>query len=525
MQPYDSCRLLAINLYSLVEHPFTNEAKIDWEKLYEISYEQLWLGDNLIDLEIEHIDRILEKIKNDPEPDDIKQVEFNLWNKIREEAVSGRRIGAGITALADMIAALNLKYDSDEALAIIKAVMELKMQAELDATIDLAILRGTFKGYSNEIEFDSNGLGNNKFYFTLASEFPEQFERMANFGRRNVSWSTIAPTGSVSILTQTSSGCEPVFMPYYMRRKKINPDEPNVRVDFTDQNGDKWMEFAVLHPKFEEFIKLNYAEDTYHFIDFDKDLLEHIFKNSPYYGATANDINWKKRVEIQSILQRYTTNAISSTLNLPNNTSIDEVKDIYMSSWELGLKGQTIYRDGSRTGVLVSTKPQFEYKDAPKRPKTLPCDVHNVVFQGKNYHVFIGLFDGKPYEVFARQDDLKLDREEGQLTKIKKGVYQFNSESFNVENIITNMTDEQETITRLISSSLRHGADIKFIVEQLQKTEGSLTSFSKVVARILKKYIPEGASSTLTCQQCGSKNVIFEEGCSKCKECGNSKCG
>lgn len=530
MQPYDSCRLIAINLFSVVKNPFTANAEIDWDKLYEISYEQLWLGDNLVDLEIEHVDRILEKIQNDPEPDSIKKVEFDLWNKIREQAKSGRRIGAGITALGDMIAALNLKYNDKEALDITEKVMKTKMCAELDATIDLAIARGTFEGYSNEIEYDRNGFGNNKFYFDLISEFPEQSERMARNGRRNVSWSTIAPTGSVSILTQTTSGCEPLFMPYYMRRKKINPNEPNVRVDFVDQNGDSWTEFAVIHPKFDEWVRINYAEDTWHFMNSDEKLLKHLYEQSPYYGSTANDIDWKQRIAIQSILQKYTTNAISSTLNLPETITTDEVSDIYMTSWENGLKGQTIYREGSRTGVLIANKNNesaFEYRDAPKRPKTLICDPYNAVSDGQNYHIFVGLLDNKPYEVFARRDDMRLDRDEpsGTLTKTSKGAYKFESNNLIFENVLANMTHEQEIMTRLISTALRHGADIKFIVEQLSKTEGSLTSFGKVIARILKKYIPDGSKSTITCQNCGSSNVVFEEGCNKCLDCGSSKCG
>lgn len=315
-----------------------------------------------------------------------------------------------------------------------------------------------------------------------------------------------------------------------MRRKKINPNESNARVDFKDQNGDCWTEFAVIHPKFDDWVRLNYAEDTWHFMDHDEKLLKYLYECSPYYGATANDINWKRRVEIQSILQKYTTNAISSTLNLPETITTDEVSDIYMLSWENGLKGQTIYREGSRTGVLVANKNNesaFEYRDAPKRPKTLMCDPYNAISDGQNYHIFVGLLDNKPYEVFARRDDMKLDRDEstGTLTKTSRGAYKFESDRLVFENVLANMTHEQEIMTRLISTALRHGADIKFIVEQLSKTEGNLTSFGKVIARILKKYIPDGAKSTITCHDCGSSNVIFEEGCNKCLDCGSSKCG
>jgi len=527
-----------MNLYSFVLEPFCANARIDWQKLYEVAYEQLVLGDNLVDLEVEHVDRIIDKIKKDPEPETIKQTELELWTKVRSEALAGRRVGAGITALADMIAALGLKYDSEEALLVIDQVMKTKMQAELDATIDMAIKRGCFKDFDSVKEFGEYETEygktiddpKNSFYNNILINFPEECSKMYQYGRRNVNWSTIAPAGSVSILTQTSSGCEPVFMPYYMRRKKVNPNDKNVRVDFVDQNGDCWTEFPVVHPKFKYWIEdvricPNFAEEL------SNEALLDYFKESPYYGSTANDIDWKRRVQIQSILQQYTTNAISSTLNLPSTITVNEVKDIYMMSWEHGLKGQTIYRDGCRTGVLVAdnknNESAFEYRDAPKRPKVLQCDPYNVVSGGENYHVFVGLFDGKPYEVFARRDDMKLDRDEprGLLIKAAKGAYKFESERLTFENVVANMTDSQEAMTRLISTALRHGADIKFIVEQLSKTEGNLTSFSKVIARILKKYIPEGAQSTTTCHDCGGHNVIFEEGCMSCKDCGSSKCG
>lgn len=543
LQPYDSCRLILMNLYSFVIEPYRAYARIDWDKLYEVSYEQLRLGDNLIDLEIEHIDRIISKIQSDPEPESIKQTELELWQKCREQALSGRRIGAGITALADMLAALGLKYDSEPALAMVEEVMKTKMRAELDATIDLAIMRGIFKGFDANTEYGEyeteQGVTmddpKNTFYATLANNFPNEVDRMYQYGRRNVNWSTIAPAGSVSILTATSSGCEPVFMPYYMRRKKINPSDKNSRVDFVDQNGDKWQEFAVVHPKFKDWLLIQ-IENKVSFPEMyvnqlmTKEELHKWFEKSPYYGSTANDIDWKQRIAIQYILQQYTTNAISSTLNLPESITTDDVSDIYMTSWETGLKGQTIYREGSRTGVLIANKDNesaFEYRDAPKRPKVLKCDPYNTVSDGQNYHVFVGLLNDKPYEVFARRDDMRLDRDEptGTLTKMSKGAYKFESSQLTFHNVLANMTDNQEIMTRLISTALRHGADIKFIVEQLSKTEGSLTSFSKVIARILKKYIPDGSKSTITCHDCGGSNVIFEEGCNKCLDCGSSKCG
>ena len=535
----DSCRLMAVNLFSFVENPFTEEAKLDFSNIYKVFYEALRLGDNLVDLEAEYIDRIIEKIKSDPESNEIKQQELNLWIKSKEKCLAGRRVGLGITALGDMLAALNFKYDSDEGLKVIEAVMHTKMEAELDCTIDLAILRGHFDGWDTNLEFEHWQSGGdyhtpqNEFYKMLLDEFPKQCSRMWEYGRRNINWSTVAPTGSVSILTQTSSGVEPLFMPYYMRRKKINPNEVGVRVDFTDQNGDKWQEFAVLHPKFKDWM-MSWDISTYvgmkNFEDLNQNDLKTLFEVSPWYQSTANDIDWKKRVEIQAILQKYTTNAISSTINLPSTVTYEEVSNIYMYGWKAGLKGQTVYVDGSRSGVLVSTdtKPQnnsFEYKDALKRPKELDGEMFITVANGQKYKVIVGSIDGKPYEVFASlyvEEDGKPRK--GKIIKEKKNLYNFYS-SGEVLYVTADMTDEEAIITRLASMSLRHGANIKFIVEQLNKSNGNITSFGKAVARILKKYIPEGESSTLKCEDCGSTNVVFEEGCSKCKDCGSSKCG
>jgi ribonucleoside-diphosphate reductase alpha chain len=538
----DSCRLMAVNLFSFVLNPFTEEAKLDFSNIYKVFYEALRLGDNLVDLEAEYIDRIIEKIKSDPESNEIKQQELNLWIKSKEKCLAGRRVGLGITALGDMLAALNFKYDSDEALRIIKAVMQTKMEAELDCTIDLAILRGHFEGWNPDYEFqvagdDMNGYvmvgGNNQFYEMLSTDFQIQSKKMYNYGRRNINWSTVAPTGSVSILTQTSSGVEPLFMPYYMRRKKINPNEVGVRVDFTDQNGDKWQEFAVLHPKFKDWM-MSWDISTYvgmkNFEDLNQNDLKTLFEVSPWYQSTANDIDWKKRVEIQAILQKYTTNAISSTINLPSTVTYEEVSNIYMYGWKAGLKGQTVYVDGSRSGVLVSTdtKPQnssFEYKDAIKRPKELDGEMFITVANGQKYKVIIGSIDSKPYEVFASlyvEEDGKPRK--GKIIKEKKNLYNFYS-SGEVLYVTADMTDEEAIITRLASMSLRHGANIKFLVEQLNKSNGNITSFGKAVARILKKYIPEDAISKDKCTECGEESMVYEEGCKKCNSCGASYCG
>jgi ribonucleoside-diphosphate reductase alpha chain len=536
---YDTCRLILLNLFSFVDNPFTSEAKLNGELLYKYAYEQMRLGDDLVDLEIEYINRIIEKIKADPEPIEEKQIDLDLWKNVSKIAKEGRRVGCGITALADMIAALNLKYDSKEALDIVEKVMSIKMKAELDCTSDLAILRGTFIGWDSKLEW--NGFeGNNDFYKFISHKFPIQFNKMMNQGRRNINWSTIAPAGTVSLMTQSTSGCEPLFSPYYFRRKKINPNEKNAKIDFVDQNGDSWTEFPVLHPKFKDWIETT-ADFTEQFNaglitkveDFNKATLQSLFEQSPWYKSTANDIDWTKRVEMQSILQKYTTSAISTTLNLPQNITKEEVSEIYLQSWKKGLKGQTIYRDGSRSGVLIteSTKDKqtFEQKDAPKRPGELPCEIHYPTIKNIKYTVIVGLLDSKPYEVFAIPYEVAKGYKNGFLSKTKSGVYNLIASLDEKSTIHTNLTgdmsDTEAALTRLISTSLRHGAEIKFIVEQLNKTHGDLFSFSKIIARVLKKYIPEGAKSTVKCQDCGSENVIFQEGCQTCQSCGSSKCG
>lgn len=529
LNPNDSCRLMALNLFSFVDEPFTKNAKINTEKLYSISYEHCRLGDDLIDLELEYIERIINKIKSDPEPDNIKQPELDLWIQSYNNTKAGRRIGLGITALADMLAALNLKYDSDEALRVIDKVMSIKMEAELDCTIDLSILRGSFEGFESNDEFVGDGeAGMNSFYQFIVNKYPEQAKLMSMYGRRNISWSTIAPTGSVSILTQSSSGCEPLFMPYYMRRKKINPSEVGVRIDFVDEVGDSWQEFAVLHPKFKDWCVNKYGSELF-VSEMSKQALKLAFETSPWYGSTANDINWIRRVEIQSILQKYTTNAISSTINLPSTVTEDEVSAIYMQGWKIGLKGQTVYVDGSRSGVLVSTEKketsQFEYRDAPKRPKNVPCETHLVTKTGVEYLVAIGLFDGKPYEIFAFKNQWDIPKvSHGEIIKVKKNHYNLTIQNdVKIENITNvDMSPEEEDLTRMVSMSLRHGADIAFVVEQLNKTK-NIASFSKAMARVLKKYIPEGKTTNGSCPEC-SGTLVYEEGCKKCISCGFSAC-
>ena len=536
MGPYDACRLIAVNYLSFIKNPFTKDAEFDKDKFYEVIYEAMRLSDDLIDLEIKHINRIIKKILSDPESKEVKRRELELWENVYKTAKASRRTGLGFTALGDMIAAMGYKYDSEEALLFIEQIEYLKMEASLDCTIDLAITRGTFEGWSKEKEFTNHPdiIGMNDFYDFVLINFPTQAKRMMEYGRRNVSWSTVAPTGTVSILTQTTSGIEPVFKAFYTRRKKITNDSE--RVDFVDELGDKWTEFPILHPKFKDWIstKTDYTEQVEAGIitsveELNKATLQSLFKQSPWYGSEADDIDWTKRVELQGIVQKYTTHSISSTINLPSTVSVEEVSNIYLEAWKQGLKGITVYRDGSRDGVLVSeTKPnisteEFNYVDAIKRPKELDAESHITRVGGVPHYVIVGLMNDKPYEVFIETEDV-IPQGKGKLTKLGRGRYKFTQNGY--ERIITaSMSDEQAAITRLVSAMLRHRGDIKFIVEQLNKTDGDLFSFTKGVARILKKYIPDGTKSTVTCQDCGSNDVIFEEGCNKCRSCGSSKCG
>ena len=551
MQPYDACRLMAINLYSFVNNKFKHNAFIDYKKLYQIAYEQQRLADDIVDLELEKISIILDKIKNDPESNASKTVELNLWNNIYKVASSGRRTGCGFTGLGDMVAAMGVDYDSEEGMVIIDKVMKTKMEGELDCTIDLAILRGPFVGWDKNIEFEASEkpillLGKNDFYSFIADKFPEQALRMYEHGRRNVSWSTVAPTGSVSILTQTTSGLEPVFSIYpYLRRKKLNPQDVGVRVDFTDENGDQWQEFSVTHKGLMDFIRANELSlpiiTLYDKTGKTKKEEETLVKlvvqfisdvDTPYTNSTANHINWLNRVTIQGIIQKYTTHSISSTINLPEDVTKEEVSEIYIKSWELNLKGVTIYRDGCRTGVLITKKEEESegiiYNDSPKRPQTLDCDIFHPKVKGQVYTVIVGLLDGKPYEVFALDYEVAKGFSKARTIKVKSGLYSLIDENDEAiyEDIGQGMDEVEEMLTRTTSGVLRHGMHPKFAVDMLSNGTGDITSFTKVMARTLKRYIKDGEKSVKKCGNCGKEDaLIYEEGCQKCKYCGDSKCG
>jgi ribonucleoside-diphosphate reductase alpha chain len=543
MQEYDACRLILLNLFSFVDDPYTPHATINYDLLYERAYEMQKLADDLVDLELEHIDRIISKINSDPESDDVKYRELKLWEKIKKVAANGRRTGSGITALGDMLAALNVPYDSEEAMEIIDNVMRTKFQAELNATIELAKKSVPFEGWNANQEFEFTLLpdgtinlikGKNDFYQFMVENFKDEVIEMIKYGRRNVSWSTVAPAGSVSICTQTTSGIEPLFMMYYTRRKKINPSE-NIRIDFVDQNGDSWQEFPVFHKKIFDWAETK-GIDKNTLTSMPKDKLDEILKTSPWYNSTANDIDWINRVKIQAIIQKYTTHSISSTLNLPNDVTVDKCKEIYLKSWKYGLKGVTIYRDGCRTGVLIDSSKNnqetpFEYNDALKRPSDLPCNVHRLTALGEKWVVFIGMIDNKPFELFAVLSSeisgtIPLSCDEGFISKQKKGCYKFTCG----ENVISNISDymrndDERADTRMYSLMLRHGIHPKYIIEQIEKSAGIITSFNKAIARTLKKYLTVEELKSQKCSSCGSSNMVLEEGCSKCLDCGESKCG
>lgn len=542
----DSCRLMVLNLFSFVDNPFTKNAKIDYKKLYEVAYEHCRLGDGLVDLELEYIERIIDKIKLDPEPEEVKQGELNLWLKSHANTKAGRRIGLGITALADMLAAVGISYDSKDGLSTVEKVMRTKMEAELDCSIDLSILRGAFDGWDAKKEFQTyNSVpygGANKFYQFILDEFPEQAARMVKYGRRNVSLSTIAPAGSTSLLTQTSSGCEPLFMPFYTRRKKINPSDKSARVDFVDEIGDSWEEFAVLHPKFREWIEINFID----VIDdaptdvskLTKERLQELFEESPWFNSTANDIDWIKRVEIQSILQKYTTNAISSTINLPSTVTEEQVSEIYMHGWKTGLKGQTVYVDGSRSGVMISEKKEelvkFHENHAPKRPKKLLAKVVKFNNNYEKWVAFVGLMDGKPYEIFTGKLEnvsIPTNVEEGEIIKVNEdGVkrYDFIHKEGVVKSISNVFSADYWNYGKLISGMLRHGMPLNFVVATIQELnwgEEHINTWKNGIARALKKFIKDGVVEGAKCSDCNSTNIVFEEGCMSCKDCGSSKCG
>jgi ribonucleoside-diphosphate reductase alpha chain len=525
MQGGDSCRLMALNLVNFVENPFNNSATFSFKKFYEITYEAQRLMDDLVDLELESIEKILNKIKTDPEPDNIKQVETETWKLLYDAGKKGRRTGLGFTALADTLAALNIKFDSQEAQHIVEQIMKTKCEAEFDASIDMAIERGKFKDFDKDIENKS------LFVKMLKKELPRVYERMMKYGRRNISISTVAPTGTLSILAQTSSGIEPVFMLSYKRRKKINPSDKNNKIDFVDAMGDAWQEFDVYHHGLKKWMDITGETDM---------------NLSPYAGATAPEIDWHKRVALQSVVQKYTTHSISSTINLPNDVSEQQVGDIYLNAWKQGLKGITVYREGSRSGVLVSSDNKNEPKVMdtvpPKRPAILEAEVVRFMNSKEKWIAVIGLLNNRPYEIFTGKAEESFIIPEwvkkGWVIKNKNGNgngrYDFqymDSEGYKttIEGLSRSFNPEYWNYAKLISGVLRHGmpmVHVTDLIENLNLDSDHINTWKNGVERALKKYIPKGTEAKdKTCPACGdTEGLIYEEGCLKCKSCGHSKC-
>jgi ribonucleoside-diphosphate reductase alpha chain len=526
MQGGDSCRLIAVNLFSFVENPFTSKSKFNYKKFYETTYEAQRLMDDLVDLELEAIDRILAKVNGDTEPDFIKDVELRTWKLLQDAGKKGRRTGLGFTALADAMAGLGHKFDSTEAIAEVEKIMKSKCEAEFDSSIDMAIERGKFEAFDSTIENQS------EFVQMMKKNMPALYNRMMKHGRRNISISTVAPTGTLSILTQTSSGIEPVFMLTYTRRRKVNPHDKNGRVDFTDKMGDSWQEFIVYHSKLKQWMDNTGETDI---------------TKSPYAGSTAPEIDWEKRVQLQAVVQKYTTHSISSTINLANNVPVDQVGNIYLEAWKKGLKGITVYRDGSRSGVLISTEEKksdaiIETKP-PKRPKTLDAEIIRFMNHNEKWIAVVGILNGRPYEVFTGKAEESLfippQIEKGWVIKNhsadgkKRYDFQFQDKEgykVTIEGLSRSFNKEYWNYAKLISGVLRHGMPIPHVVnliENLHFTSESINSWKTGVERALKKFIPDGTLAVdRKCSSCGDPDgLIYEEGCLKCKSCGHSKCG
>lgn len=522
MGPFDSCRLIHINLSSYIIDPFTDKAHIDEELLYMHSYEAMRLADDLVDLEIEAVDRIINTVKNDTD-----NTEFKLWSRIKETATQGRRAGLGFTGLADAIAMLGLKYDSDEGIQKVEQLMKIMFKGQLDSNIDMAVERGAFPAWWHFRVNNTAVKENNPWFRFLKINFPNEADRMSHLGRRNISWSTVAPTGTVSIMAGTSSGIEPVFMPFYQRKRKCM--DAKDRVDYVDKVGEKYTLFTVVHPNLKKWAvtTLNYSEEEVN--DWSVGVWHEVWKESPYYGSTAPEIDWRQRVKLQGVVQKYITHSISSTVNLAKETTEEEIADIYIESWKQGLKGITIYRDGCREGVLTKVEKPTTITDrqAPKRPKELEADYYQVKVKKEQFIVLVGLLEGKPYEIFAFRplNPVNIPAHNGIITKVSKMHYSFNSEYINISNLeLANTNIEENAATLYSSMLLRHGVSIEYIIKTAKKVNDNISSFSSAMCRILAKYISNEEIKGEVCPDCGSV-LIRENGCVHCSSCGWSRCG
>jgi len=537
--PYDSCRLVAINLYSYVENPFTKESSFDFNLFKKHARMAQRIMDDVVDLELEQIEKILRKIKTDPEPEETKRTEYNLWLKIREKCIQGRRTGLGITAEGDMLAALGMTYGTDAALKFSENLHKTLAIEAYRSSVQMAKERGSFK------IFDAEKEKKNPFILRLKNEDEQLYKDMMKHGRRNIALLTIAPTGTTSLMTQTTSGIEPVFMISYKRRRKVNPNDKSVRVDFVDDLGDTWEEYRVFHHKFITWLEVN-GYNPKEVERMNEEDLEKIVKKSPYYKATANDVDWVNKVKMQGAVQKWVDHSISVTVNVPNHVTEDLVGEIYVTGWKSGCKGVTVYREGSRSGVLISDTPKKEEVDftetrAPKRPKVLEADVVRFMNNHEKWIAVIGLYKGKPYEVFTGKAEEAFSLPnyvaKGWVIKNKNGEsksrYDFQYEDkdgfkITIGGLSRSFNEEYWNYAKLISGVLRHGMPAQYaveVVENLTLHEESLNNWKNGVVRALKKYIPEGTQPTdKTCPQCGEQTLMYEEGCLTCKSCGHSKC-
>ena len=539
--PYDSCRLLAINLYSYVENPFTPEARFNFELFKEHAMLAQRIMDDIIDLEMEKIDMILDKVNSDPEPDYIKQTERDLWNKIKDKTIKGRRTGVGITAEGDMIAAMNLRYGTEEATSFSEEVHKTLALACYRSSVTMAKERGKFEVY------DAAREANNPFMMRIKEADPELYNDMTQFGRRNIACLTIAPTGTTSMMTQTTSGIEPVFLPVYKRRRKVNPNDAKARVDLVDEVGDSFEEYIVFHHKFVTWMEANGLDTAKNYT---QEEIDELVAKSPYYKATSNDVDWLQKVHMQGRIQKWVDHSISVTINLPSDVSEDLVNELYIEAWKSGCKGCTVYRDGSRTGVLVSTKKEEKpapcncYPEiTPKRPQELDCEVIRFQNNKEKWIAFVGIHNGRPYEIFTGladdEDGLMLPKSVNKGKIIRNFHEETNTKTYDfqfinkygykttIEGLSHKFNPEFWNYAKLISGVLRYGMPIDQVVKlvgSLQLNNDSINNWKMGVERALKKFIPDGADTGQKCPHCG-ETLTFTEGCMKCNNCGYSKCG
>ncbi len=543
---YDSCRLLAINLFSYVVNPFTADAYFDFELFKKHVAIAQRMMDDIIDLELEKIDTIIEKIDEDPEDAEVKRIERNLWIEIRKKADEGRRTGVGITAEGDMLAALGIRYGSKEGNEFSVNLHKTLALAAYRSSVEMAKERGAFA------IFDAKREVKNPFVLRIKENDPQLFNDMQEYGRRNIALLTIAPTGSTSILSQTTSGIEPVFLPVYKRRRKVNPNDKDVRIDFVDEVGDSWEEYVVFHHKFKMWMEVNGIDTNK---NYSQEEINTLIEKSPYYKATSNDVDYISKVEMQGAIQKWVDHSISVTINAPNDVTEELVGQLYMKAWEVGCKGVTVYRDGSRSGVLISNDKKEEKKKTEntnedevsfptKRPHALACDIVRFQNNKEKWIAFIGKIDDRPYEIFTGladdEDGILLPRwvNDGFIIKNRdeKGNSRYDFQYVNqrgykttIEGLSYRFDPVFWNYAKLISGTLRHGMKIENVVDlinSLQLDNESINTWKNGVARALKRFVPDGTEANgQKCSNCNSTNLMYQEGCLTCKDCGSSKCG